>query len=508
MLQLKCWQENDLLTPGDSNKTLTPGKENQEKMILDAIKNGEISENILDRNVERFLKAVLKAPSFKGYQLSEKPDLNQSKAIARVAATEGIILLKNENNTLPLNKNIHRIALFGNASYRLFTTGTGSGSVYVAYENPINQALGDFGYILDDNMKNLYQSHLIDYDRENPLKDHITELFSPTPPATEMHIDFESIKKISEDYDIAIITIGRVSGENLDREPEDFGLTESESSLVNNVSSAFKAQGKKVVVVLNIGGMIEIASWRQQVDAIVLPWLPGQEGGNAIVDILTGRANPSGRLATTYPKSLEQVPSNNNFPGTLYPENAEPGFLTYDYIPGEVTYEEGIYTGYRYHDTFGVEPAYPFGFGLSYATFEYSKPILSSQTFRGVVDVSITVTNTGEIAGKEVIQLYVAAPQITLEKPLKELRAFAKTRLLAPGESERVNLTLSAKDLESSDPAQSAWIVEAGDYQVLFGKDVSTIVSTANFTVPESIVVERSNRVLLPQIHINELTQR
>jgi len=499
---------NDLLTPGGSSETLTPGKRNQEEMILEAVKAGKLPESTLDRNVTRYLKAVLKSPTMRGYQRSGKPDLQRDAQVARAAATDGIILLKNEGGTLPLHKEIDRIALFGNASYRLITGGTGSGFVWVANQNPIAEALASTGYRIDERLKATYHGYLTDYDRDYPRKDHVSELFNPTPPAPEMAVDPELIKDHAEKFDIAIVTLGRVSGENLDRERDDFSLTRQERTLIEAVSDAFHANGKKVIVVLNIGGMINIASWRDKADAIVLPWLPGQEGGNAVVDILTGRVTPSGKLATTYPLSLEQVPADDNFPGTLYPELAEPGFMTYKYIPGEVTYEEGIFSGYRYHDTFNKVPAYPFGYGLSYTRFALSDLQVSAPEFAGVMDVSVTVTNTGERHGKEVVQLYLGAPANKLEKPRKELKAFSKTRQLAPGDSQRVTLTLQGMDLASFDPGQSAWVAEAGRYLVQLGTDVSNIVLTGSFTLDRDRIIETTNPVLVPVRQINEIGSR
>jgi beta-glucosidase len=189
-------------------------------------------------------------------------------------------------------------------------------------------------------------------------------------------------------------------------------------------------QKKKVVVVLNIGGVIEVTSWRDNVDAILLAWQPGLEAGNAIADILSGKVNPSGRLATTFPIRYEDVPSSKNFPGKEFPEQATgAGFRRQ--VPAEVTYEEGIYVGYRYYNTFNVQPAYEFGHGLSYTDFTYSNLKLSSSSFNGKITARVTVTNSGKIPGKEVAQLYLSAPAQKLDKPAEELKAFAKNKFAA-----------------------------------------------------------------------------
>lgn len=242
----------------------------------------------------------------------------------------------------------------------------------------------------------------------------------------------------------------RNTGEFVDRQVEnDFTLTAIERSLIESVSEVFHAKGKKVVVVLNVGGPMEVASWRDKVDAVLLAWLPGQEGGHAIVDVLSGKVNPSGKLATTFPISYNDVPSSKTFPGKELP-GAKPLLVNaFAGKPAEALYDEGIYVGYRYYNTFGVKPAYDFGYGMSYTTFSFGPVKLSNSKFEDKVTASVTVTNTGKVAGKEVVQLYVSAPKQKLKKPESELRAFAKTKLLKPGESQVVSFTLVSKDLGS-----------------------------------------------------------
>jgi beta-glucosidase len=186
------------------------------------------------------------------------------------------------------------------------------------------------------------------------------------------------------------------------------------------------AKGKKAIVVLNIGGVTEVASWRDRVDAVLLAWQPGQEGGHAIADALSGKVNPSGKLATTFPVTYDDVPSAKNFPGKELAGQKSLINNPFGGKPSEVTYEEGIYVGYRYYNTFGVKPAYEFGYGLSYTDFSYGDLKLSSKRLDRTVMASVTVTNTGKVPGKEVAQLYVSAPGKKLNKPESELKAFAK----------------------------------------------------------------------------------
>jgi beta-glucosidase len=284
------------------------------------------------------------------------------------------------------------------------------------------------------------------------------------------------------------VTVGRRSGEFKDRELEgDFLLTGTEKALLEAVSARFRAQGKKLVVVLNIGGVIETASWRKNADAILLAWQPGQEAGNAIADVLSGKTAPSGRLATTFPLRWEDVPSSANFPGkTLLGPDPEAGrgFMRGD-RDAEVVYEDGIWVGYRHFATKGEETAYPFGFGLSYTEFGYDDLKLSSTEFEGELTVSVTVTNTGAAAGREVVQLYLSAPGKVAPKPALELRGFAKTKTLEPGKSETLSFSLTARDLASFDPDSSSWLAEEGTYTVKVGASSEDIRQTATFTKAE-----------------------
>lgn len=250
------------------------------------------------------------------------------------------------------------------------------------------------------------------------------------------------------------------------------------------------------MVVLNIGGVIETASWRELADAILLAWQPGQEGGNAMADILTGKVNPSGKLATTFPLDYPDVPTTKNFPGTPA-EN-----------PEKVVHEEGIYVGYRYYDSFAVNPAYEFGFGLSYTDFSYDNLKLGSETFENEIEVTADIKNTGNKAGREVVQLYLAAPGKAMDKPVKELKNFAKTKLLAPGESQTITFVLDARSLASFVSERSAWIAEAGKYTVHVGASSRDIRKSAGFDLEKELTVEKVHKVLVPQEKISEFKRK
>ena len=487
------------------NDLLMPGTPAQVKAITDAVNSGALSMQQLDENVSRILNVILLSPSFNGFKYSDKPDLTQHAAVSRTAASEGMVLLKNKDNALPLTE-VKKIAAFGNTSYDIIAGGTGSGDVNKAYTVSLLQGLSNAGFTVDADVQSAYTAYLADQKLQHPKKSMMEEFMHPTPPIAELAVDNNLINKEATSADAAVITIGRNAGEGRDRKLEnDFYLSDTEKTVIKNVADAFHAQHKKVVVVLNIGGVIETASWRDNVDAILLAWQPGLEAGNAIADILNGKVNPSGKLATTFPMDYPDVPSAKSFPGKEHPEQAQGGtggFMRG--VPADVTYEEGVYVGYRYYSTFNVKPAYEFGYGLSYTDFSYSNLKLSSTNFNKSINVTFTVTNNGKVAGKEVVQLYLSAPAQKMDKPAEELKAFAKTNLLQPGQSQTISFTLRAADLASFDTQSSSWIAEAGKYSVKVGSSSTKIRFSSTFNLPKELVVEKVNKVLAPQESINE----
>jgi len=500
------------------NDMIMPGRPKQIKEMIDAVKSGNLDIKVLDKNVERILTVMLNSPHFKGYKYSDKPDLAAHAAVARAAATEGIILLKNTDNALPLGSSVKKIASFGNAGYDTFSGGTGSGDVNEAYTVTISQGLTNAGFELEKTLKTQYENYISEAKAKHQKPaDPIEALLEPKHGTSEMGVEMLSARLLADECDAAIITIGRNAGEGNDRKNEegDFKLTQTELSMVARVSTAFHKVGKKVIVILNIGGVVEVASWRDMPDAIVLAWQGGQETGNSIADILSGKVNPSGKLASTFPMKYEDVPSANNFPGKATGKSTVPPGVDFGWItgfifptPAEIIYEEGIYVGYRYYETFGVKPAYEFGFGLSYTKFGYSDLKIASPDFRGKQSVTVTVKNTGSVAGREVVQLYVSAPTSKIDKPKSELKGFAKTKLLQPGESQTITLDLNARDLSSFNTAASAWIADAGKYEVLIGASSTDTKLIGSFNLKKAIVSEKVNPVLAPPVEIKELSKK
>ncbi|MBL7741502.1 MAG: glycoside hydrolase family 3 C-terminal domain-containing protein [Chitinophagaceae bacterium] len=489
------------------NDLLMPGTTEQKKAIMDAVNNGTLAITILDENATRIVNYILGSQAYKKYNFSNKPDLSAHAALVRTVAAEGMILLKNQQDVLPLTGNM-KLAAFGNTSYSFIAGGTGSGDVNEAYTVSLVQGLSNAGYSLDNEIRNTYQKYLDDYHAKNPKKEFFKEIMNPTPAAPEMDIKNDMLERKAAETEAALITIGRNAGEFHDRKKEnDFYLSDAEKQLIRNVATAYHAKGKKVIVIVNAGGVIEVASWRGQVDAILLAWQGGQEAGNAVADILSGKVNPSGKLATTFPMKYDDDPSSRNFPGKEFPEKAITGSFGMKLIPGEVTYDEGIYVGYRYFNTFKVNPAYGFGYGLSYTGFAYSNISLSGKTPDKKITVSVTITNTGKVAGKEVVQLYITAPVRKLDKPAIELKGFAKTTLLQPGQSQTILFTITPADLASFNSDAASWIADAGAYTVKIGSSSDDIKQSATFSLPKDIITQKCNSVLTPQVQINELKQ-
>lgn len=468
------------------NDLLMPGTPVQSADIVKGVKDGSLPVADLNLNAERILKTILKTPEFKHYHFSNKPDLKKDERISQWAATQGMVLLKDNDQALPLT-NDHHVALFGCTSYDLLAGGWGSGTVNTSFTTPLNKGLENAGYEVDQTLQSQYENYIAHEKTILPK-----QRFILMPPATipEMAMNNADIQQAATNNGIAIITLGRNSGEGSDRKISDFYLTQDEKKLIKNVSDIFHAAGKKVIVVLNIAHPIDVMSWREEVDGILLAWMPGQEAGNAIAEVLSGRVNPSGKLAQTFPVSYEDVPSAKYFPGTPADH------------PKEVVYGEGIYVGYRYYHTFGVKTAYPFGYGLSYTHFAYSDLHLSEHQFHHQVEVTVRITNKGNVAGKEVAELYLSAPQKELKKPSEELKAFAKTRLLQPGESEIMHFTLNGQSLASFDTPKESWIAEAGKYTVKIGASCEDIRQSASFDLAKDIVVEKVTQTMAPQVNI------
>jgi len=458
---------------------------------------------------------MLLSPKYKGYAYSSKPDLKAHAQVTRQAAADGMVLLENKTNALPLSKNSKNVAAFGNTSYDFISGGTGSGDVNEAYTVSLIEGLSNGGYTTIGELKEIYSAYTKDaIAKQGPSKNPFAFMGGKDPVA-EMTVSKELASKMAQNSDVALITIGRNSGEGRDREPieGDFYLTQIEKEMIQNVTEAFHNAGKKAVVILNIGGAIETASWKNIPDAVLLAWQPGQEGGNSVVDILSGKVNPSGKLAVSFPINYSDAPSAKTFPGHALEGQAGneadmSGFSFTRRVPWEIIYEEDVYVGYRYYNTFGVPVSYPFGYGLSYSNFEISNIKLSSTKFNNSITVSIDVKNTGKVAGREVVQVYLSAPSTKMGKPEEELVDFGKSKFLNPGESQTFTFEIDARDLCSFDEATSSWVAEAGKYTIKIGNSSIKIAQKADFSLEKDKTVETVSKALAPIQPFNKREHR
>lgn len=468
-----------------------PGNAAQSERIIAAVNNGSLDESILDRNVKEILHIVVETPTFKGAVASNNPDLHAGGKVARKAAADGMVLLQNNKSALPIQNDVSA-SLFGVPVSEINTGGRGSALVHASYHIGIAEGLKNAGLTVNERLIEKYDEYVSDLRSQDAYKGTPGTFGSIGPKLPEMDIS-EDVVEAANNTDVGIVVIGTAPGSYAnDRAKEDFYLSESQQEMIENVSKAYRTVGKKVIAVLNVEGPIEMESWKDKVDGIVLAWQPGQELGNAVADILTGKVNPSGKLPQTFPVDYSDLPYADRYPGS------NSGF----------PYEEDIYVGYRYNTTFNVKPSYEFGYGLSYTTFDYSKVrVANNGHFKNKITVHATVENTGNTAGREAVQVYVSAPDGKLEKPELELKAFAKTENLRPGKKENLKFELDAKDIASFNEDLSAWVVEKGTYEVRVGASSENIKGIATFKVDKDMIVEKVSDVLEPQVEFERLSK-
>jgi beta-glucosidase len=468
---------NDLIEPGGQKTNL--------QASVDA---GTLTEAQVTQNAVHILTQVQKSPSYNRYSFSNNPDLNAHAVLARKAATEGMVLLKN-NAALPIADG-KTLATFGVNQVNTYKGGTGSGDVHAAYTVSIAKGLAN-RFTVNGDLQDYYTTYFATNKVEHAGSFGGASTYSCDEATVTDNSTLSTLLTTAvQNNDTAVITIGRQAGEGADRTNAagDYLLSAQEIDMITGVADVFHAQGKKVVVVLNINGVIDTSAWADKADAILLAYMGGQDTGNEIADILSGDVNPSGKLAQTFPASYADVPSATSFAGV---DNDADG------TPDDVYYNEGIYVGYRYYTTFEKAVSYPFGFGLSYTTFGYTGAAVSENTLskgaQGSVTLTATITNTGSVAGKEAAQVYVSAPEVKLKKPVIELKAFAKTSKLDAGATEKLTFNIPAKILASFDPSSNEWIVEPGTYKAYVSPSSNvTDVTPVTFTVDKEIVVSHT----------------
>ena len=506
-------KEGTVAAVNSGNDLMEPGMENEIERIIAGVKDGRISQEQLDANVRRMLQYIVRTPRFQGYKFSNKPDLKAHADLVHKATAEGLVLLEN-NGVLPFS-GVKKVALYGTGSYDFIAGGTGSGNVNKAYVRNVAEGFKANGLEVDADIQTWYEQYiaLTKTQLRNNAAGNGMGILLGDPVVPEMAISRGFIERKLPVTDIAVLTISRNAGEGDDRKAADgdWTLTGQERELMQTLADVYHAAGKKLVVVLNIGGVIETASWKHIPDAVLLAWTPGQEGGLAVADVLCGASNPSGKLPMTFPVNYFDIPSSFNFPHNYRGGNsidlaALMGGNVSRRPVKDVTYTdyaEGIWVGYRYFQTAGKAVSYPFGYGLSYTTFAYSKPVVKVEK-NGTVTATVTVTNTGSVAGKEIVELYVTAPDGGLVKPVYELKGFAKTKNLKPGASEIVTITIDPYTLASFNENSSAWETAAGSYTAHFGASAADIRCSMAFKLakPQYWPV---NRVLLPAEPVKEI---
>lgn len=502
------------------NDMLQPGQERQYKAILEAVKNNTLEEAILNRNVKRVLEFVVKSRSFSGYKYANETDLKAHAKVDRRIGAEGIVLLEN-GGALPFAATVKNVAVYGTTSYDMVPAGMGFGSTGFGYYHvSMVEGLRSAGYTVDAGLVKQYKQHLASEQQRLFPNGQPPFSLTPLPRADEFVPSAEELAAQVKANDIAIMTFGRTSGEASDRRVAEFYLKENEAALIKVVSEAYHAAGKKVVVILNICSPVETASWKNSVDAVLCAFQPGQEVGNSITDVLTGNVNPSGKLPMTFAVKYGDAASDANFPYDYefkMPSFAMGSGMNFkskeeEQKPKELErnvdftdYEEGIYVGYRYFDTFNKEVAYPFGHGLSYTKFEYS--VESSNINDDLCEIKVNVRNVGDRAGREAVQIYVEAPRGGLDKPVKELKAFDKTALLQPGESQTLSLTWNVMDMASFNDKTDAWELAKGEYKWMVAASSADIRCTVTQKIAKAIK-DKVNDAMRPQVVIKELVAK
>lgn len=419
-----------------------PGpRERRVMAVVEAVQSGKLDETVLDESVSRILKIVFKAAETKKSGSFDKPSHH---ALARQIAAEGMVLLKN-NGILPLKDQQH-IAVIGHAAQKAHFQGGGSSHINpTQVDNPfmeLQKLAGDAeltfsnGYPEDIS----FDQTLIDAAVKNAQTADVALLYIALPDSKE-----------SEGYDRA-----------------DLDLTKQQVALINAVTSV----QPNTVVILNNGAPVVMGEWIEGTAAVLEAWMMGQAGGGAIADILYGKINPSGKLAETFPLRLVDTPAYINFPG----EN------------NQLHYGEGIFIGYRYYDAKEVPVQFPFGYGMSYTTFTYANPRASATSFKDVdgLTISVDVTNTGDVIGKEVVQVYVRDLKSGLVRPPKELKNFAKVEL-RPGETKTVTLKLDFRAFAYYHPAHKQWITEDGEFDLLIGSSSTDIHCVQTVTLQSTL---------------------
>ncbi|MBR1569477.1 MAG: glycoside hydrolase family 3 C-terminal domain-containing protein [Bacteroidales bacterium] len=437
---------------------------------LERIRSGKVGTTELDDKARRILRLIFRT-SMSPEHKTGKFTSPEHYAAARKIGAEGIVLLKNEGGILPL-KGAKKILVVGENAIKMMTVGGGSSSLKAQHEvSPLDglrealpgvEVVYERGYVGDAGGE---------YNGVTTGQD-----LSDKRSAAQLIAD---AVKAAQGADYVIYIGGLNKSDYQDAEGNDrqqYGLPYGQDAVIEALAAA-----NPRLVVVNISGNAVAMPWASRVPAIVQDWYLGSEAGHSLADVLTGAVNPSGKLPFTFPVALEDGPvkTPEQFPGLPGDKKWESSFGSVPIL--EETYSEGIYVGYRWYEAKEVTPLFPFGYGLSYTTFAYGEPKVSKTvTTDGAVTVSVPVTNTGSVAGAEVVQFYVSDPESSVDRPVKELKGFDKV-FLQPGETKTVSVQLTRESLSYFDAGKHAWVAEPGRFDVLVGASSADIRGTVSF---------------------------
>ena len=440
-----------------------PGNADDPDLILAAAQNGTLNMQMLDKACANVLGLVVKCPAFTEAERGGRIDYTAHGDLSAEVAAQTMVLLKNDGQALPLTEQ-KTLALFGNGAFATVYGGAGSGSVNA--KKPVNIAEG------------LNKSEAFDVYQMSRHPFKTAKAHDALDASKDIPVSAEYAAECADKADAAVIVISRGSTEGADRVDMagDFSLNQTETEMIERVSEAFHAKGKRVIVLLNTGSPMEMLSWQDMADAVMWTGYAGEKTGAAVAEVLCGNVNPSAKTTITWPASCFATPAGKYFPGTST----------------DTVYYEDIYVGYRYYTTFGVDVAYPFGYGLSYTTFTYSDFDVQKQA-DGTLLATCTVTNSGAVSGREIVQVYVTKPETRMEHAALELAGFAKTSMLAPGQSETVSILITADALESYDEDESRYIIDGGSYTFSLAASAADIKATKTLTLDAAVLRDVTN---------------
>ena len=429
---------------------------------LEGLKSGKYTTKELDDKCRRVLRLMMRTSMdrTRGFgSMNTEEHWNDARKIGAA----GVVLLKNEGNVLPMKANPSKIVVLGENAIKPMVVGGSSSSLKAQHETNIL-----------DGIRAAYPEAEVIYERayqgEPTVRGYNYSLYDITDPRTPEQLLADALAVVGDaDYVIFAGGLNKVKLQDCEgKDRVDYGLPYGQDDIIRKIAAV-----RPDVIFVNVSGSPVAMPWVDEVPAIVQAWYLGSETGNALADVLSGKVNPSGKLPFTFPVALADCPVTT--------EEQYPGILGEDGIY-QAYYTEGIYVGYRWYEAKGIKPLFAFGHGLSYTTFEYGQAKVSSKNMKNSLKITIPVTNTGSVAGAEVVQLYIADKEASVDRPVKELKGFEKV-WLEPGETKNVEFTIDRSALSFYDESSKSWVAESGAFEALVGAASDDIRSTAEFNL-------------------------